>query len=66
MAAPQKNSQIIIPSVGHPPEEPHLLVLLLVITDDLGSGHAHLHAVNYKLPGSLQSLTGEVLREAGR
>lgn len=65
MDAPQKITQIIISTISHPPKEPHLLVLLLVVTDYLGGGHAHLHAVNYKLPGSLQSLTGEVLSEAG-
>lgn len=49
-------------SVIHIPEEPHLLVFLLVIPDDLGGGHAHLYAVDNKPPGSLQSFTREVLR----
>lgn len=48
--------------VIHIPQESHLFIFLLVIADDLGGGHTHLHAVNNKLPGSLQSLTGEVLR----
>lgn len=44
------------------PQEPHLLVFLLILADDLGCGHAHLHAIDDKLPGSLQGLTREVLR----
>lgn len=61
MDAPQKITQATIPIIGHPPEEPHLLVFLLVVTDYLGGGNAHLHTVNHKFPGSLQSLIGEVL-----
>lgn len=48
--------------VSRIPQKSHLLVFLLVIADDLGGGHAHLHSVDDKLPGSLQSLAGEVLR----
>lgn len=39
--------------VKHAPQESHLLIFLLIITDDLGCGHAHLYAVNNKLPGFL-------------
>lgn len=49
----------------HVPQESHLLIFLLIVSDDLGGGHAHLHAVNNKLPGSLESLAGEVLRGGG-
>lgn len=56
---------LFIQITGNPPEEPHLLALLLVITDDLGCCDAHLNTVDHKLPGSLQRLTGEVLQEAG-
>lgn len=48
--------------VIHVPQESHLLVLLLVVPDDLGGGHAHLYAIDNEPPGSLQSLTREVLR----
>lgn len=50
------------------PEESHLFVFLLVIPDDLGGGHTHLHAVNDKLPCSLQGFTRKVLigRQEGR
>ena len=41
---------------GGSPEEPQLLVLGVVVRDDLGRGHADLHAVHHELPGLLQSL----------
>lgn len=47
--------------ISHVPEESHLLIFLLIITDDLRSGHAHLYTVNNKLSGSLQGLIGKVL-----
>lgn len=49
--------------VKHTPQKSHLLIFLLIITDDLWRGHAHLYAVNNKLSGFLQRLTGEALRE---
>lgn len=52
--------------VSRVPQKSHLLVFLLVIADDLGGGHAHLHSVDDKLPGSLQSLAGEVLQKGQR
>lgn len=38
------------------PEKSHLLVLLLIVTDDLGGGDAHLHAVHHKLACPLEGL----------
>lgn len=52
--------------VKHIPQKSHLLIFLLIITDDFWCGHAHLYAVNNKLSGFLQRLTGEALREKKR
>lgn len=41
---------------SHLPEKAHLLILLLVIADDLRRGHADLHPVDDKLPGTLERL----------
>ena len=41
------------------PEVAALLVLLLVVSDHLGGGDAHLHAVHHELASALQRLTGE-------
>lgn len=49
--------------VKHTPQESHLLIFLLIITDDLWCGHAHLYPIDKKLPGFLQCLPGEVLRD---
>ena len=51
--------------VTHVPQESHLLVFFLIVPDDLGGGHAHLDAIDNKLPRSLQGLTREVLRKGG-
>lgn len=38
------------------PEKSHLLVFLLIFTDDLGGSDAHLHTVHHKPAGPLQGL----------